>query len=1106
MWKVAGNSGKEFISFCFKVIALAAVFFTPVCLAQNPTTGNPVSGNLVLVTGNSPIGTQLLDNAGGLTVAPGGNYIFTITLTSGSGAFQSVGTGQNAMSLSAYAWPGFASNNYTPGPLDPNVTLSNFQFIDSTHASFALSVSSGASTGVDQIQASEFSAGAVWPIFIQPSSPPGLPNPPSPSTSCGTPAIASVTPDTWMAGQSYPITIVGSGFTNAAMAAANSNCTANQLTVSVPAGSVTLSNVVIMDSTKITATVQPVQTDPTENATLILWGASSGGVLVARARTGANAMADTAATPVDAGGPPGLQQVATGNAKVANGKLYVIDPYLVASPDSTSISESDVISRLSNYSSVQAKGMITDGSATAIAVYKIGVNKQITFTGTGGLEFESWNPSFLNYPPSYGNCGGSCSIDVIPQIQGSDGNYYAFALVLAPPQGSSTSYGFQAGTVTASVATDSGPVSSKPTYLDIGPTPVIFVHGLWANAATFDEMRTNLGFAQPWQTFLYKYGVLTAMCYDATVPFDFGGPDPSTAGPPPSNAYVTANCEKASSTAISQAIGQIQTSLDNVNYVGGRVDIIAHSMGGLAARHYTATSLYSSSSNAARSRSVGPLRTIIAIDTPETGSPLARALLFPAIAHSTCASPLIASSGNLCTPASGTWFAVCPASAESTFAQCFRGSTVKKPIGPGSSPETIAPCIVAGQSDSGCGAVASLAPNSPNIVAAPRIDAIQNQFTKWFAIESDWRDNGDNSSSALRSFFNDLLAAMELHSPLPDGVCPQTQLAPYSPPTLLCLMEDDPNNDVIVPTSSQGDDTSGNLVEFFNAAHASLGLGNVLPQYWAKSDANILDRRADNCVVQILLTSTIQGCSAAPSPATTSQALRSIGEEREINVQAAPGESLEDAIERTSHPMKLNTRIIELEAANTDAAVGSPIRLHLTVPPGKISTIQYHEQAQHGDIDTGDSGIAKVVEDEGENKTIEVRPLQLGEVYVSVSVLYADNSTGKQSVKLNVVPSEAGLTQFAVDQGFHDIELKLGGNKGESTHWLVPMVTYSGVKYPIRLDDSTRLSFAIDQTVGDPVIQLDRDGLIHALRLGEATITADFAGVRDQIKVRVSGD
>ena len=1024
---------------------------------------------------------------------------------------QSASTGQNAMSLSAYAWPGFASNNYAPGPLDSNVTLSSFQYVDSTHASFALSVSSGASTGVDQIQANEFSSGAVWPIFIQPPSPPGLPNPPSPSTSCGTPSIASVTPDTWMAGQSYPITIVGSGFTNAAMAAANSNCTANQLTVSVPTGSVTLSNIVIMDSTKITATVQPVQTDPTENATLILWGASSGGVLVARARTGANAMADTAATPADAGGPPGLQQVATGNAKVANGKLYVIDPYLVASPDSTSISESDVISRLSNYSSVQAKGMITDGSATAIAVYKIGVNKQITFTGTGGLEFESWNPSFLNYPPSYGNCGGSCSIDVSPQIQGSDGNYYAFALVLAPPQGSSTSYGFQAGTVTASVATDSGPVSSKPTYLDIGPTPVIFVHGLWANAATFDEMRTNLGFAQPWQTFLYKYGVLTAMCYDATVPFDFGGPDPSTAGPPPSNAYVTANCEKASSTAISQAIGQIQTSLDNVNYVGGRVDIIAHSMGGLVIRHFTTTSLYSLKSNTERSRSEGPLRTIATLDSPETGSPLAQALLTGAITNATCSFTTEQSSGQVvCSlgPAplnlGTTWQNLCPQSAQSTFAQCLADPLLKMPIGPGLNPTNNSPCISEGQSDSGCGAVASLAPNSPNIAAAPRIDTIVSQYTKLFAIESDWRDNGGGSTSALRSFFNDLLADMSLHSPLPDGLCPSTHLG--NPPTLLCLMGNDPDNDVIVPTRSQSDDTSGNLVEFFNDAHASLGFGNLLPQYWALSDANILDGRADGCVEQILLTSTIQGCPASTPQAPAGQAVQSFSAEDRFTIQAAPGESLEDARERTSHPMQLNTRRVQLDGPSTDVALGSPVRLHLNVPPGKITAIGYHELGAYGQIDTADSGTAKIVEDQGDSKAIEVWPLQLGEVGVSVTVLNADNSTGEQSVKLNVVPSATGLTQFAIDQGFHRVELKLNGHESEDTHWLVPLVTYASVKYPIRLIDSKQLSFTVEQSASDPVIQLDRNGFIRALRIGEATITGDFAGVRDQITVLVKAN
>jgi len=162
-----------------------------------------------------------------------GNYIFTVL--SRPVRARSVGEhGQVAMSLSAYTWPGLTSNNIPQAHLT-RMHVIGFQYVDSTHASFALSVSSGASTGVDQIQANDVQLGAVWPVFIQPSSPPGLPNPPL-RRPVRYSFHYSVTPDTWMAGQSYPITIVGSGFTNAAMAAANSNCTANQLTVSVPTG------------------------------------------------------------------------------------------------------------------------------------------------------------------------------------------------------------------------------------------------------------------------------------------------------------------------------------------------------------------------------------------------------------------------------------------------------------------------------------------------------------------------------------------------------------------------------------------------------------------------------------------------------------------------------------------------------------------------------------------------------------------------------------------------------------------------------------------------------------------------------------------------------
>jgi len=47
--------------------------------------------------------------------------------------------------------------------------------------------------------------------------------------------------------------------------------------------------------------------------------------------------------------------------------------------------------------------------------------------------------------------------------------------------------------------------------------------------------------------------------------------------------------------------------------------------------------------------------------------------------------------------------------------------------------------------------------------------------------------------------------------------------------------------------------------------------------------------------------------------------------------------------------------------------------------------------------------------------------------------VYADNSTAEQSVDLTVVPSSAGLKQFTIDQGFHQVELKLNEDAGEST-------------------------------------------------------------------------
>ena len=76
------------------------------------------------------------------------------------------------------------------------------------------------------------------------------------------PVITSVTPSTWVAGQTYNITIVGTGFAD------NSGlCEAFYLNATLTNGaSVPLSNVSFVSATQVTATVTPDASDPTQTA------------------------------------------------------------------------------------------------------------------------------------------------------------------------------------------------------------------------------------------------------------------------------------------------------------------------------------------------------------------------------------------------------------------------------------------------------------------------------------------------------------------------------------------------------------------------------------------------------------------------------------------------------------------------------------------------------------------------------------------------------------------------------------------------------------------------------------------------------------------------
>jgi hypothetical protein len=67
---------------------------------------------------------------------------------------------------------------------------------------------------------------------------------------------------------------------------------------------------------------------------------------------------------------------------------------------------------------------------------------------------------------------------------------------------------------------------------------------------------------------------------------------------------------------------------------------------------------------------------------------------------------------------------------------------------------------------------------------------------------------------------------------------------------------------------------------------------------------------------------------------------------------------------------------------------------------------------------------------------------------------------------------------------------------------LVPEVRIEGLDYPVYLTDATQVTFEVDQS-SDPVIAVDRNGLIKGLRPGTANVPGTFGGTLQRIEVNV---
>lgn len=143
--------------------------------------------------------------------------------------------------------------------------------------------------------------------------------------------------------------------------------------------------------------------------------------------------------------------------------------------------------------------------------------------------------------------------------------------------------------------------------IEIYRAPVIMVHGLWGLRSSFDMMEYDLFDANlfpPHSNYsnvslsplLFKVG------YETTN----------------SKSFTVNSCE------IPKAINNILYTTRSDGYSAGKVDIIAHSMGGILARYYLQSTSYQQKQD---------IHKIITLNTPHSGSQAANLLLN----HSTCA-------------------------------------------------------------------------------------------------------------------------------------------------------------------------------------------------------------------------------------------------------------------------------------------------------------------------------------------------------------------------------------------------------------------------------------------------------------------------------------
>jgi pimeloyl-ACP methyl ester carboxylesterase len=725
---------------------------------------------------------------------------------------------------------------------------------------------------------------------------------------------------------------------------------------------------------------------------------------------------------------------AQAEAAASASSLTVIDPYLLTIPSDNEIPISAVVASLAARKAT-AKGIMADGTSAAIAVFDSSSSGKVTFSVTNGAKVVAYSPEFLTTVAS----GGSKSVTVTPIKV--DKSYYALALVT---DGAAPDAEHGASTIISAASADG---ATKATLtLPTLPTPVVLVHGLWGDIVS---LASTEGYLKGTPAYTANRWLITPICYSTYLGFD------AAADTLPGHG---SGCEVTSAQAFGNYLSTtLYKQLDEDHYVGGRVDAVVHSMGGLAARHFASTEKYRS----VRNRMLGTFRNVITLDTPETGSSLAAYLDDTAYDRTFQAS--VFSTEYL------LWANFC-GSTSTTIETCFDDNGLPLSF-PGTSSYPRQPLS--------SGAVYSLIPGGRSIASSPPADVFNTAHGKWYAIASNYK-NGDHPPALLRDVLDTVIAA--------------TYSSSQTPPTVDSILGT-PDDDVIVSYASQTATAPEAQVREFKDLEHTPAPGEASLLFSGDSNAAVVDSAAVNAQVAYWL-----GLQSSPAPAARA------GESRQwAEMAESTGE-----LPRATASFLVQGRL----SASVPAApvgLGQTLRIPLTFSGAKIvdvavdqfTPIDHHILTNLLDGERVGSGLTRIVSQEAGRAEIEVILLQTGPVELRISALFADGGLAQQKYRVNVVPSARGLESFDLNRGFHTLALAMEDREEDRQTFLFPEVQYAGLEYPIVLSSSDGLQLTVDQPEDDPVIRVESNGLIHALRPGTAVITGDFDGVRDRVKVDV---